>query len=116
MRLERVVNELIEQILEDARSAGWSQVWRVRLALGTLAGVSPEELAGCFQELARDPALAGTSVDVEVRTALARCKHCDIEFEPEADPWPCPRCAGFSWVLLEGDELSLEGIEPEPEE
>jgi hydrogenase nickel incorporation protein HypA/HybF len=115
MQLEHLVKELIEQVLEEARSAGCSQVWRVRLVLGALAVVSPEELSGCFQSLARDPALAGTSIHVEVRPALARCKTCDLEFEPEADPWPCPRCAGFSWVLLEGDELYVEGIEPEPE-
>jgi len=115
MPLERIVKELIEQTLEEARSIGCHHVWRVRLVLGALAGVSPEELSGCFQELARDPALAGTSIDVEVRPALARCKNCELEFEPEADPWPCPRCAGFSWVLLEGDEVYLEGIEQEPE-
>ena len=111
MNLDQVVNDLLEQVLEEARSRGCARVMRVRFVLGGLAGVSPDDLAACFQERARDPALLGTSIDVRLVPAQARCKDCTLEFEPEADPWPCPRCASFSWVLLEGDELFLDGID-----
>jgi hydrogenase nickel incorporation protein HypA/HybF len=59
-----VVRSIVETVAEHARGG---TVTRVRLVIGLQSGVSPEALEFCFGLAARDTALDGADLVVDVR-------------------------------------------------
>ena len=109
----RAVHELsIMEGVVDAigeRLAG-EQIARVRLEIGTLAGVDVDALRFCFDVCTRGTPLAGAELAILRIAARARCHRCGNEHEIASLVEPCP-CGSFDHELVTGTELRLKDVE-----
>lgn len=89
------------------------RVTAVRVAVGGLTHIEPENLKFWYEELTRGTRLAGTSLLVEKRPTRVRCQRCGREFAVLANSFVCPDCGVADVRLASGDEVILESIEVE---
>jgi hydrogenase nickel incorporation protein HypA/HybF len=85
----------------------------VHITVGGLTHVEPENLKFWYAELTRGTRLAGTSLLVEKRPAMVRCRKCGWEFAVVDNSFLCPTCGVADVRLASGGELILESIEVE---
>lgn len=86
-----------------------TQVKAVRVDVGEMAMVNPEQVKFLFEVIAEDdPVFAGVSM--ECRTVKVRT-HCDCGYEGN-EKFVCPQCGGLPHVV-EGKEIVVTNIEIE---
>jgi len=85
----------------------------VRVTVGGLTHVEPENLKFWYEELTKGTRLAGSALLVEKRPMLVWCQRCGRQFTVVANSFVCPACGVADVRLASGDELILESIEVE---
>ena len=101
------------QALEQARQAGASRVYSIRLRVGAVSGVVPEALQFAFEALADGTPAQGAQLIIEHVPARFWCSTCNHEFELAEVRACCPDCGGFNGELRGGRELELTSLEIE---
>ncbi len=104
-----LMEDLVARIVEEARARGAVAVACIRVEIGPFSFVSPEALAGAFEQLAEDTLLEGAQLEFVSHPGDFRCRACgricsatDLRAD-EADIHPIPVC------LACGSMLDLEG-------
>jgi len=88
-----------------------TRIVRLRLRVGTLAGVIPEALTFAFEAMKADTPAAQAEMEVERVPARLACRDCQQEFEPDSFPAPCPVCGNWAVDVKQGQELDLVLVE-----
>lgn len=111
---------VMEDVLGFVESRGVGKVVRVRLAIGELTCVQPEQLKFCYESVTRETPLANSELEIEAIPARVTCAHCGYEGAPKywmdslADaPIPtlqCPDC-GKSAEAAQGHECAIKTIQ-----
>lgn len=111
---------VMEDVLTFVQSRGIAKVTRVRLAIGELTCVQPEQLKFCYESVTRETPLADSELEIEAVPARVACPHCGYEGAPRywrdslADvPVPtlqCPGC-GKSADAAQGHECAIRTIQ-----
>jgi hydrogenase nickel incorporation protein HypA/HybF len=111
---------IMEDVLGVIEARGIEKVVRVRLAIGELTCVQPEQLKFCYESVTRETALANSELDIETVPARVRCTHCAYEGPPKywmdslsEAPVPtlqCPQC-GKSTEAAQGHECAIKTIQ-----
>jgi hydrogenase nickel incorporation protein HypA/HybF len=106
-----IVEALLDRVDEEARKHAATEVHRVRVAIGELAGVDADLLITAYATIRR-----GTSchaAELEVRRVQARwqCPQCQTDI-PRGAALRCAACARPA-RLTAGDEIMLDQIEME---
>ena len=111
---------VMEEVLGFAVGRGVSKVIRVRLAIGELTCVQPEQLKFCYESVTRETPLAGSELEIEAVPARVTCSRCGYEGPPKywmdslADtPVPtlqCPGC-GASAEAAQGHECAIKMVQ-----
>lgn len=109
MHERSLVQSLLEQVAETAKTRGLERVREVVLDVGEFAGVDATLLAFAFEEMA--PAVLGTDVKLDLRQTplMARCHRCDHDFRIERFRFACPQCGGDVDVTG-GEEFRLVSL------
>lgn len=97
-----VVDTIVERI--DRPVTG------VRLEIGPLSGVLPDSVRFCFDLVCTGTPLEGAWLQIVEPTARARCRACDLEFEPDDLMVRCP-CGSLDVAVLAGRELRITAVE-----
>ena len=106
-----IVQALLERVEAEARGHNATQVHRVRVRIGELAGVECDLLESAF-DLARGSDLCrAAKLEIVPTAAVWECRECRAEI-PSGGILRCPRCRGPA-SLSSGDEILLEQIEME---
>jgi len=117
-----LAQSLVEAVLREADSAKVArratsagteerQVVAVRVTVGGLTHVEPENLKFWYEELTKGTRLAGSALLVEKRPTVVRCQRCGGEFAVVANSFVCAACGVADVRLATGDEVILESIE-----
>ncbi|MCL6450302.1 MAG: hydrogenase maturation nickel metallochaperone HypA [Acetobacteraceae bacterium] len=107
-----IVERILKTVRERAGERGVTKVKRVRVVLGSLAGVTAESLRLAFEALApKEDLFRGASLEVESRQARMRCPECGSEREVEFRLPACPECGAGGLKLLSGQELYVDCFE-----
>jgi len=106
---------IIDRLLEHPQLAG-RRIRVVRLKVGRLSTVVPENLEFVFGAIAAGTRVEGARLEIEVVPARAVCLACGHAFEIEDPIFLCPACAAGRLRLESGRELSLESVETEDQE
>jgi hydrogenase nickel incorporation protein HypA/HybF len=111
---------IMEDVLGVVEARGIAKVVRVRLAIGELTCVQPEQLKFCYESVTRETALANSELDIETVPARVRCGYCAYEGPPKywmdslsEAPVPtlqCPTC-GKSTEAAQGHECAIKTIQ-----
>ncbi|MCP9792151.1 hydrogenase maturation nickel metallochaperone HypA [Vulcanococcus limneticus] len=117
-----LMEELRRLAVQEARAQGASRIHRLRLRIGSQAGVDPEALRQAFavvmgasdpQGQPEDAELCGRPIalDLDVVPTVCFCPDCAQEFHPADVIHACPRCGALASRILRGRELELVGLE-----
>lgn len=87
------------------------KITRITAVIGRLAGIVEDCVQFYFDEMSKGTLAEGAILELDMRTALARCNDCGREFELEELQWSCPGCGGASLELIRGKELYVDSIE-----
>lgn len=107
---------LAQNIIEDIlgrieRGQIPDRVRSVNLLVGRLTAVVPANLQFLFDALARDSALEGARLDIELVPIRACCTSCEEYFEIEDVYFSCRQCGSPDVQVLGGTELLIESVE-----
>ncbi len=104
--------EGIRQVIdEQAVSAGFSSVKKVRLEIGKLAGVEKSALEFAFEVVMRGGVAEGASLEFIDLAGRAMCYDCVKEVEINDRLAPCPDCGGGRLLPVGGDEMRIKDLE-----
>jgi hydrogenase nickel incorporation protein HypA/HybF len=116
MHERSLVRSLIQQVRQIAADNGGGPVRKIFVQIGPLGGVEPELVLTAWEELRHDASdddamLAETLLAIEQVPLVARCRNCEITFEPTNFRFRCPACGSVRTETISGDGVMLDRIE-----
>jgi hydrogenase nickel incorporation protein HypA/HybF len=114
-----IASGLVEKLLEFSSQNPDRTVLEVRLEVGELSHIDPEQLRFCYQSIISETALEGSIVTIERVPAAVSCPHCAYRGRP--DYWDdalaiapvitmrCPRC-GKAVDADQGHECAIKSV------
>ncbi|PIV39638.1 MAG: hydrogenase maturation nickel metallochaperone HypA [Candidatus Omnitrophica bacterium CG02_land_8_20_14_3_00__42_8] len=108
-----IVEGVVKQILEKAKSSDAKKITTVTLVLGELSGLQEESIRVYFENLSKDNILAGAKLIVKPVKSKLKCKDCGTIFEHEKSDFNCPKCSGLGVLASSGKEFYIDNIEIE---
>lgn len=114
-----IVAGLMRIIEKKAVQHGAKRVKSVRLKVGRLQAVEPQQLCSCFEMFAEGTVADGAQLIIDAIEVRGRCRSCSTEFEVPRYRFECPNCQGADIEVIQGQELYVESLEadttPQPE-
>jgi hydrogenase nickel incorporation protein HypA/HybF len=105
--IQNVLDLACERMPADRRT----QIVRIRLRVGALAGVVPDALTFAFEAMKLDTPAHGAALEIEHIPARLHCPTCQRDFMPDLCPAPCPECGNWDVQVRAGGELDLLSVE-----
>ncbi|MCA8984546.1 MAG: hydrogenase maturation nickel metallochaperone HypA [Planctomycetaceae bacterium] len=106
-----LVRSLLRQIATIVQEQEGGVVRRVRLRVGTFAGVEPRLMEIAFRELVRESPFSAAELDIEEVPLVGRCEDCALDWELPPDNFLCPRCGGSRVRVMSGEAIELVELE-----
>ena len=106
-----IVTGLIRIIETQAARHGSTLVSKVRLKVGRLRAVEPQQLSLCFEMFAEGTVAEGAELIIDVVAVRGRCRACATEFDVPRFRFKCPQCDGNDIEVTQGQELYVESLE-----
>ena len=106
-----IVTGLIRILETHAARHKASRIRRVRLKVGRLRAVEPQQLGLCFEMFAEGTIAEGAELLIDELDVRGRCRACAAEFAVERYRFVCPGCGGSDIEVTQGQELYIESFE-----
>lgn len=108
--------ELVAAVTAElARFSPSPRLNRVRVVVGGLRQVVPDNLCFAYEVLSRDTPAAGSVLEIETLPLRGECADCGWQGEIALPVFQCASCGAFAVRTLGGMELYLESLEIEGE-
>jgi len=108
-----IVESIVKQILEKAKTSGAKKITCVTLILGELSGLQEESIRVYFDTLSKDNMLEGAKLIIKPVKSKLKCNACGTIFEHERSNFSCPKCSGLGVLINSGKEFYIDNIEIE---
>lgn len=106
-----IVAGLMGIIEKTAAQHGARRVKSVRLKVGRLQAVEPQQLCSCFEMFAEGTIADGAQLIIDAVEVRGRCRSCGTEFDIPRYRFECPGCEGSDIEVIQGKELYVESLE-----
>jgi len=106
-----IVAGLMRIIEKKAAQHGAKRVKSVRLKVGRLQAVEPQQLCSCFEMFAEGTVADGAQLIIDAVEVRGRCRSCGTEFDVPRYRFECPNCAGNDIEVIQGQELYIESFD-----
>ena len=106
-----IVVGLMRIIERKARTHGAQKIARVRIKVGRLRAVEPQQLQSCFELFAEGTVAEGAELVIDPIEVKGRCRACGCEFVVPRFRFECPGCSGRDVEVIAGQELYVESLE-----
>jgi len=113
MSIAMDVLKIVNQHLPVGRPV---RVTKVRLKIGKLTAVVPDNFKFCMEVIARDTPAEGAEIIIDEVPLKVECEACGKISELKEPLFLCPGCESASLKILSGRDLFIESIEVEEEE
>ena len=108
-----IVSGLMRIVERKAAQHGVDRVRRVKLKVGRLCAVEPQQLQSCFELFAEGTVAEGAELLIETVEVRGRCKTCGVEFPIPRFRFVCPDCGGGEIEVCQGQELYIDSLDAE---
>jgi hydrogenase nickel incorporation protein HypA/HybF len=108
-----IAQELLAAVLSEAGRHGARRVEEVRLRIGTLRAVIPENLSFLFGEVSRGTIAEGAALRIEEEPVAWRCPACGASGSAASLTLECPSCGAGGPALSGGEALEIAAIDIE---
>ncbi len=105
-----VANEILDIALSEAERHAAKKVTSIRLRVGVLRSIEPENLSFLFEHLARGTPAEGALLEIEEEPVRVECEACGASEAPSF-AWECPRCKGSGVSVTGGDSLLVLSLD-----
>jgi hydrogenase nickel incorporation protein HypA/HybF len=105
-----VAREILDVALSEANRHAAKQVTSIRLRVGVLRAIEPENLSFLFEHLARGTPAEGARLEIIEEPIRVECPSCGPS-EARAFTFECPRCKGSGVSVTGGDSLSILSLD-----
>ena len=105
-----VANEILDIALSEADRHAAKKVTSIRLRVGVLRAIEPENLSFLFEHLARGTPAEGALLEIVEEPVRIDCAACGVS-EARAFKCECPRCHGPNVSVTGGDSLSILSLD-----
>jgi hydrogenase nickel incorporation protein HypA/HybF len=105
-----VANEILDVALSEAARHAAKKVTSIRLRVGVLRAIEPENLSFLFEHLARGTPAEGALLEIVEEPVRVECEACGAS-EARAFTCECPRCQGPNITVTGGDSLSILSLD-----
>ena len=107
-----VANEILDTALSEAVRHAAKRVTSIRLRVGVLRAIEPENLSFLFGHLARGTTAEGALLEIVEEPVRIECPVCGPS-EARAFTFECPRCKGSGVSVTGGDALAILSLDIE---
>lgn len=97
--------------MNEGRIVG--KVVNIRLRIGRMTAIVPENLAFMFEVVSRETPLEKAGLEIDTIPIQCICEKCHAEFEMDAIGFICPSCGSSDVKITSGRELEIESVEVE---
>ena len=114
-----IASSVVESVLEFAAKNKIEKVLEVRLLIGELTAIEPEQLRFCYGAITRETAMENSSLEIEQVEVRVSCPYCSYRGRPKywddalADSpivtLQCPEC-GQTAEPTQGNECAIKTI------
>ena len=105
-----VASEILEVALSEADRQAAKKVTSIRLRVGVLRAIEPENLSFLFEHLARGTAAEGAFLEIVEEPVRIECEACGVS-EARTFTLECPKCQGSGVSVTGGDSLSILSLD-----
>ena len=105
-----VANEILDVALSEADRHAAKRVTSIRLRVGVLRAIEPENLSFLFGHLARGTPAEGALLEIVEEPVRVECEACGVS-EARFFTFECPRCKGSGVSVTGGDSLSILSLD-----
>ena len=105
-----VAGEILDVALAEADRHAAKKVTSIRLRVGVLRAIEPENLSFLFGHLALGTAAEGAHLEIVEEPVRVECEACGIS-EARSFTFECPRCKGSGVSVTGGDSLSILSLD-----
>ncbi len=103
---------ILENVLRMAEENGARAVKKIRVEVGELLMVNPDQLEFCFRAISKNTPAENADLEIETLKAKSLCQSCGSELESVHS-----RCSCGGWMEIRGGkEIVLRRIEMEVED
>ena len=108
-----ITQNILDIVLNEAKSAQANKVTKINLVIGELSGTVSDCVQFYFDFLKKGNAAEEAALDFKLVPAELRCRDCQTSFKPKDPAWTCPNCQSTSLEVISGRECYVESIEVE---
>jgi hydrogenase nickel incorporation protein HypA/HybF len=105
-----IASGILEIALSEADRHAAKKVTSIRLRVGVLRAVEPENLSFLFEHLARGTPAEGALLEIVEEPVRVECEACGVS-EARSFMFECPRCNGSGVSVTGGDSLSILSLD-----
>jgi hydrogenase nickel incorporation protein HypA/HybF len=102
-----ITQSVVDAVCEHAAGR---RVHSVRLEVGALCAIVPDAMRFCFDLATEGTVADGARLDLDVRTAVARCRTCRSDFALRDMILLCP-CGSADVEVLAGRDMRILSME-----
>ncbi len=106
-----IVSGILDASIGAAERSGAIRITEVSVTIGELTEIVDDALHFAFDALTPGTLAEGATLTVTRVGARSRCGDCGTEYEHGRFDVSCPACGGYAVQLLQGRELSIDGVE-----
>jgi hydrogenase nickel incorporation protein HypA/HybF len=105
-----VANEILDVALSEAGRHAAKKVTSIRLRVGVLRGIEPENLSFLFGHLAHGTPAEGARLEIEEEPIRVLCEACGA-LESRVFVCECPHCKGANVSVSGGESISIVSLD-----
>ena len=108
-----IVEGIVKQVIEKAKTNNASRVTKIKLAVGELSGLEESSIKLYFDDLSKSTMIEDADLIINTVYVQLKCKKCNKMFELKGKNFNCPDCGNLGTATDIGKELYIEDIEVE---
>jgi hydrogenase nickel incorporation protein HypA/HybF len=105
-----VASEILDVALSEAERHAAKKVTSIRLRVGVLRAIEPENLSFFFEHLALGTPAEAALLEIVEEPVRVECEACGVS-EVSSFTLECPRCNGAGVSVTCGDSLSILSLD-----
>lgn len=102
-----LAQEIVAMVETTAQREHFTQVARLRLEAGSLAGVDVGALRFALESMVGGTCLAQAAITIDEPQAMGWCSHCAAEVPMQQRMVPCPQCQNYPLRPVNGHALKV---------
>lgn len=108
-----VAESILELITNSSKKENFTQVRKIRLALGIFSTIEPQALDFCFDVVTKGSIAEKAKLEITIVNGQGWCMLCSKNVELKEREVQCPECGSYQIQITSGDEMKIVDVEVE---